>query len=61
MREAQSEYEQQLEKVRKSLKKVVATHVNHMGYLRCFMTTQKAFHEECQALMADMDRGIISP
>ena len=57
LREAQSEYEQQLAKVRKSLQKVVDTHVNHMGYLRSFMATQKAYHEECQALMADVEGG----
>lgn len=57
LREAQSEYEQQLEKVRKSLKKVVETHVNHMGYLRSFMAAQKAFYEESQAFMADLGGG----
>lgn len=54
LREAQSEYGQQLEKVRKSLQKVVETHVNHMGYLRSYMAAQKDFYQECQAFMADM-------
>ena len=59
LREAQSEYQQQLKKVRKSLKKVVSTHVNNMGYLRSFMSAQRAFHEECQTFLADMQGGAV--
>ena len=55
LREAQAEYEQQLEKVRKALKKVVDTHVNNMGYLRSFMAAQRAFYAECQAFLGDIE------
>ena len=55
LREAQSEYDSQLEKVRKSLQKVVDTHVNNMGYLRAFMAAQRTFHAECQAHLGDIE------
>ena len=57
MREAQAEYQQHLEKVRQRLKKVVGTHVNNMGYIRSFMAAQRAFYEECQAFLADLEGG----
>lgn len=57
MRDAQSDYDQQLEKVRKLLRKVVDTHVNNMGYLRSFMTAQSDHYGECQAFLADLQGG----
>ncbi len=60
LREAQSEYEQLLEKVRKALRKLVDTHVDNMGYLRSFMAAQRACNEECQAFLADMDAPAVA-
>ena len=57
MREAQAEFDHQLEKVRKALQKVVETHVNNMGYLRSFMAAQRAFFSECQAYLGDIESG----
>ena len=57
MREAQAEFDHQLEKVRKALQKVVETHMNNMGYLRSFMAAQRAFFSECQAYLGDIESG----
>ena len=57
LREAQSEYDLQLEKVRKSMQKVVDTHTNHMGYLRAFMAAQRAYHAECSSHLGDIEGG----
>lgn len=57
LRDAQGEYDQQLTKVRNSLKRVVETHVNNMGYLKSFMAAQRDFHAECQAYLGEIDGG----
>ena len=56
LRDAQSEYDQQLFRVRQALEKVVETHANHMGHLKAFMEAQMAFHVECQAHLGDLQR-----
>ena len=56
-RDAQADYDQQLSKVTKALKKVVETHANNMGYLRSFMSAQRAFYSECQAYLGDIESG----
>ena len=55
MRSAQADYDTQMDKVRKSLKKIVDTHVNHMGYLKTFMVAQREFFAECQAHLGDLE------
>ena len=59
LRAAQADYDAQLEKVRKALKKIVDTHVNHMGYLKTFMVAQREFFAECQAHLGDLEGGPI--
>ena len=43
--------------MRKALKKIVDTHVNHMGYLKTFMVAQREYFAECQAHLGDLERG----
>ena len=57
LRTAQADYDAQLEKVRKALKKIVETHVNHMGYLKTFMVAQREYFAECQAHLGDLEGG----
>jgi hypothetical protein len=59
LRTAQADYDAQLEKVRKALKKIVETHVNHMGYLKTFMVAQREFFAECQVHLGDLEGGPI--
>lgn len=54
MREVQADYDACIEKLRKSMKKVVETNGNHMGYLRAFMAAQKDYFAECQSYLGDM-------
>ena len=56
MRSAQADYDAHLEKVRKALKKIVDTHVNHLGYLKTFMVAQREYFAECQVLLGDLER-----
>jgi len=55
VRAAQAEYDMQLEKVRSSLKRIVQTHVNHLGHLKTFMAAQRSYNAECQALLGDIE------
>ena len=55
LRQAQADYDAQLEKVRKALQKIVETHVNHMGYLKTFMVAQREYFAECQAHLGDLE------
>ena len=55
VRTAQAEYDMQLDKVRSSLKRIVHTHVNHLGHLKTFMAAQRSYNAECQALLGDIE------
>lgn len=59
LREAQSMYDTQLQKVRTSMQKVMDTHVNNMGYLRTFMSSQRSFYAECQAHLGDIETATL--
>ena len=54
LRDAQAEYDQQLEKVRSALKKVVDSHFNNKGYVRSLVAAQKTYYDECQSHFTNM-------
>jgi len=55
VRAAQAEYDAQLDKVRSSLKRIVHTHVNHLGHLKTFMAAQRAYNAECLAHLGNIE------
>ncbi len=44
---AQAEYDMQLDKVRSAMKRIVESHVNHLGHLQTLMNAQRAHYTEC--------------
>ena len=50
----QADFDMHLEHVRSLMRKIVDTHVTHMGHLRSFMAAQRTYFAECQALLGDL-------
>ena len=55
LREAQAEFDIQLNKVRDAMKKVIQTHTHYLGYLKSFMAAQKDYHRECLSQLENID------